>query len=164
MLDELIELRLVSSEAEWSLCEADIFLCFRDRLDATAGWVLQAPQLLQALLKKFLPRHRRCRQMTSPFIAEGDPSFPQLRSSKFTRSDSAVCDSLSLSKLLPPCHRMRDFFTVSPSCRAMHEQFDPLVFLVCLLADDFRSPTDSGVRTLLRTDPRAPHAERASNP
>jgi len=112
-------------------------------------------------LKKFLSRHRRRRQMTSTFIAEGDPKFPQLRASKFTRSDPAVCDS---SSLLPPCHRMRDFFAVSPSCRAMHEQFDPLVFLVCLLADDFRSPTDSGVRTLPRTDPRAPHARCASNP
>lgn len=57
-------------------------------------------------IKKFLPRHRRRRQATSPFIAEGDPSFLRIRScgtlllsKEVHANDPAARDSSSLSKL-----------------------------------------------------------------
>lgn len=57
-------------------------------------------------IKKFLPRHRRRRQATSPFIAEGDPSFLRIRScgalplsKEVHANDPAARDSSSLPKL-----------------------------------------------------------------
>lgn len=51
-------------------------------------------------IKKFLPRHRRRRQATSPFIAEGDPSFLRIRSCGTLLLERSSCERSSCSRQL----------------------------------------------------------------
>jgi len=83
-------------------------------------WLFRAGATIS--IKKFLPRHRRRRQATSPFIAEGDPSFLRIRScgtlllsKEVHANDPAACDSSSLSKLpvIPDAEVFHHFSLIS---------------------------------------------------
>jgi len=93
-------------------------------------------------IKKFLSRHRRRRQATSPFIAKGDPSFLRIRScgtlllsKEVHANDPAARDSSSLSKL-PVIPDAEVFYPVSPLYRIMPSNSIPLP--ICLsVSEDF---------------------------
>ena len=93
-------------------------------------------------IKKFLPRHRRRRQATSPFIAEGDPSFLRIRScgtlllsKEVHANDPAARDSSSLSKLpvIPDAEVFHHFFLISRYALVTRSFY----LFVCLLVGTF---------------------------
>lgn len=109
-------------------------------------------------IKKFLPRHRQRRQATSPFIAEGDPSFLRIRScgtlllsKEVHANDPAARDSSSLSKLPPRdtgCESFSPFFPYIALCPS-----NSIPLSICLsVSEDHRSApfTYSCVRTHAR--------------
>lgn len=90
-------------------------------------------------IKKFFPRHRR--QTTSPFIAEGDPSFLRIRScgalpltEEVHANDPAARDSSSLPKLpvIPDAELFHHLSLISHHARVIRSLF----FSSCFFSKD----------------------------